>query len=593
MKKTVTANIAGTVFHIEEDAFEQLQRYLGGIRANFSGSPGADEIMGDIESRIAELFTERLTGRSVVTSEDVAHIERVMGRPEDYAGEGAGAPAGGDTTPPPAGPRYRRLFRHPDDKWAGGVLGGIAAYFNTDPLWFRIAFILLIILGVGSPLLIYFILWILVPPADTPAERLMMEGEPVTVDNLKRAFEEGAERMGREADELGRRWSAKASGASGAARGTFVKLVAGVFNVLARIVGLFALFIGGLITLALVAALIGGGTISMDEAVGLEGMGLFELGSVLFDSAWQAYWSMICAVLLVLIPGIVLFIWGLRATFKLKAPRWLNWSLATVWLICLLVVMALGGKLGNDFRRNAELREEAPITQPTGPILYLGVQDMRGLGQDWNMSYDDGRVDWDMEGFMTTADSMHGAWAELDVTRSPDSLYHLVVERSAYGRSEKQALARASHIRGLHVQQDSLLMFSTWVDIPGKDKLRGQQVRFEVQVPVGGSVHLNDGTGIMLDDVDNVTNTGDLEMPGRTWTMTPRGLEDLQGRAPAEPREATPTDSTKRLIVAAVRGPGRGRPVARMSGRLHGNSGQEPRVELPNLFGALAKLVRV
>ena len=58
MKKTVTANVAGTVFHIEEDAYEQMQRYLAGIRANFSGSPGAEEIMGDIESRIAELFTD-------------------------------------------------------------------------------------------------------------------------------------------------------------------------------------------------------------------------------------------------------------------------------------------------------------------------------------------------------------------------------------------------------------------------------------------------------------------------------------------------------------------------------------------------------
>ena len=69
MKKTVTANIAGTVFHIEEDAYDQLQRYLAGIRANFSGSSGAKEILVDIEARIAELFSERLQGRNVESSD--------------------------------------------------------------------------------------------------------------------------------------------------------------------------------------------------------------------------------------------------------------------------------------------------------------------------------------------------------------------------------------------------------------------------------------------------------------------------------------------------------------------------------------------
>ena len=86
MKKTLTANISGTVFHIEEDAYAKLQRYLDTVRAQFSGSDGRDEIMADIESRIAELFTERLVGRQVVTIDDVDHVIATMGQPEDYVG---------------------------------------------------------------------------------------------------------------------------------------------------------------------------------------------------------------------------------------------------------------------------------------------------------------------------------------------------------------------------------------------------------------------------------------------------------------------------------------------------------------------------
>ncbi|MCI1752815.1 MAG: hypothetical protein LKM36_08110 [Flavobacteriales bacterium] len=84
MKKTFTANLNGTVFHIEEDAYDQLQRYLANIRAKFSGSGEAEEIMADIEARVAELFHERLQGRQAVSMADVDHVKQVMGQPEDY-----------------------------------------------------------------------------------------------------------------------------------------------------------------------------------------------------------------------------------------------------------------------------------------------------------------------------------------------------------------------------------------------------------------------------------------------------------------------------------------------------------------------------
>ena len=127
MKKTVTANIAGTVFHVEEDAYEQLQRYLAGIRANFSGSAGAEDIMSDIEARIAELFTERMVGRNVVSISDIQHVESVMGRPEDFAGENDGGSAASSGPTAPTVKAQRRFLRDTDDKWGGGVSGGLAA----------------------------------------------------------------------------------------------------------------------------------------------------------------------------------------------------------------------------------------------------------------------------------------------------------------------------------------------------------------------------------------------------------------------------------------------------------------------------------
>src|SRR5438128_79450 len=118
MKKTFTANIAGTVFHVEEDAYEALKRYLENIRANFSGSAAANEIMSDVEARIAELFTERLQGRNVVMLDDVQHVQSIMGKPEDFGGDEAGdhAAASEPGTGGAGLPRkHRRLFRDMED----------------------------------------------------------------------------------------------------------------------------------------------------------------------------------------------------------------------------------------------------------------------------------------------------------------------------------------------------------------------------------------------------------------------------------------------------------------------------------------------
>lgn len=569
MKKTLTANISGTVFHIEEDAYEKLQRYLATIRDQFTGSDGRDEIMGDIESRIAELFTERLDGkRQVVSIADVEHVVGVMGQPEDYMGGAEGtdqepsAAAEGAAYAASGQGRYKRLFRHPDDKWIGGVFGGLGAYLHTDPLWMRILFIALVFFGVGSPILIYLIVWVLVPVAESAAERLMMEGEPVTVDNLKRTFQEGsdrvkygAEQVAKGANELGRKWSGpQAQQQRRNVMTGFEQAMRGFGQVFSKVFGVFLLMLGTVITISLLALLATGGTITNSSLSGMEGTGIFELAAVVFESGRQGFFLTLCVILLGLMPGLGLFLGGWRLVSGTRVPAWLGWSISTIWTISLIVVIIIGSRLASDFNQRETLKDEAPLMQPAGQTLYLGAEDMRGMGRNWNVGIKHGRMDWDMDGLRTSADSVHLAWAELDVVDSPDSLFHLIVQRQANGNSEKLATARASHIGFRFVQSDSLVRFSPWVDMPKKDKLRAQQVRFIVQVPMGRAVHFESGSGFLLDDVDNVTNTYDSDMVGLTWTMTSGGLskdvrpEDMPDDLPKpisnEPAEKENKDNT-------------------------------------------------
>lgn len=555
MKKTLTANISGTVFHIEEDAYDSLQRYLASIRGQFAGTPGQDEIMGDIEARIAELFTERLSGRSeVVVMADVEHVVSIMGQPEDYVGESEDP-----TEEKSAGSRqHKRLFRDPDDRWVGGVLSGLAAYFGIDPLFLRIPFVLLIVLGVGSPAVIYLVLWVLIPTASTSADRLMMEGEAVNVDNLKKAFEQGSQRVAKDVEELGKRWNRGDHGRqadrfrSGARRAASTSA-----SVIGRIIGAFLFLVGILMGISLIGAAIGGSVFAFDAFTGDGEMGLLDLGALLFPSANHALWFSIALFLLFLIPVIGILTAGLQLMLSLRAPNWFGWTLGPLWVVALITVTFIGISLGRDFKRSETHTTEYALQQPSGQVLYLANLVDPEENRNWQMQYSNGRVNWDMDGVYLSKDSVHATWGGLDVRRSPDMDYHLKVERVSQGRSGKASLLRSEHISYSVLQQDSLLGLSHRFAFPKADKFRVQRLRFILQVPVGRAIHFDPDMGFMLDDVKNVTNTLDSDMAGMTWTMTPNGLsstvrpEDvpddlLPPAAPPAPEPAsTPSNTDK------------------------------------------------
>jgi phage shock protein PspC (stress-responsive transcriptional regulator) len=209
MKRNITINLCGRLFQIDEDAYELLQQYIESLRSSFGREEGGDEIVDDIEARIAELFDElRQQGIEAITIDHVKDIVTRIGRPEELAGENEN-----DNHNDNRGHRYdsfrsaaqdvmdnvrartagKRLYRNPKDKMLTGVCSGIAAYTNTDPVLWRLLFVLLVVVyGVG--IISYIILSIVLPEASTPNQMLQMEGRDVTPQNLADAVVEEDER---------------------------------------------------------------------------------------------------------------------------------------------------------------------------------------------------------------------------------------------------------------------------------------------------------------------------------------------------------------------------------------------------------------
>lgn len=207
MKKTLTVNLGGTVFHIDEDAYQLLDKYLTNLRIHFRKEEGTDEIMNDFETRISELFNERVRlGYEVITIEHVEEVIERMGKPEELfdeekeQGETEGKEPEENNSTQATSTTRRRLMRDPDNRILGGVCGGFAAYMNWDPTAVRIAlFLLMFFYGVTIPL--YFILWIIIPMAHTATEKLEMRGESVTIENIGKTVTDGFEKVSDKANE--------------------------------------------------------------------------------------------------------------------------------------------------------------------------------------------------------------------------------------------------------------------------------------------------------------------------------------------------------------------------------------------------------
>ena len=199
MKKTYNINLGGIVFHIDEDAYDLLDKYLSNLRIHFSKEEGAEEIVHDMELRISELFSERLNEKKqVITLTDVEEIIAQMGKPEEFSEDTTQETneyIKEEKTP-------KRLFRDPDNKVIGGVCSGIAAYLGWDVTAVRIIFIALALpfilngsLILNGVVIAYIIAWIIIPEANTAAEKLSMKGMKVNVENIGKTVTDGFEKV--------------------------------------------------------------------------------------------------------------------------------------------------------------------------------------------------------------------------------------------------------------------------------------------------------------------------------------------------------------------------------------------------------------
>ena len=340
MKRTFPANIDGQIFYIDEDAFELLRNYLDQLRAVFRGSEG-QEIISDIESRIRELFAERISaGANVIVLADVNNVIATMGRPEDLGEE---SQEQGSPLPPPADndtarpfisinlPGRKRLFGNMRNNIFGGFIGGLATYLGWNASIMRLLFVILMFfppifvpdfIPWGWTLFfLYLLAWMIIPAAVSPQQILEQNGRPVNVDTVGQAVmatSAAAQEAGNQTDSP-----------AGSFLSTF-------FTALGKLIMIFFGLISGSVAIGSLIGFIGI-VASMIAYTFVGYAGFFEMFEFTpFYIGWPAVWS-VALLLLSMVAIFGLMTWGaLAVVFDFRGA-----SKFTAWTTVIISVMLL------------------------------------------------------------------------------------------------------------------------------------------------------------------------------------------------------------------------------------------------------------
>lgn len=337
MKKTLTVNLGGTVFHIDEDAYQLLDKYLSNLRIHFRKEEGSEEIMNDFEMRISELFGERVRlGHEVITIEHVEEVINRMGKPEEIFEEETEEEkenAKKRTYQEQVITGKKKLMRDPDNRVIGGVAAGIAAYMGWDATAVRLAMILLLFIPVVHWMaILYIVLWMVMPLARTAADRLIMRGKSVTLETIGQTVTDGFEKVSNNVNDYissdkPRSFFQKIADLFVTVFGFLLKFGAVLVGIILLPPLLLVVFILFVITIAL----IGGGAGILYQ--------LSPFGMDLYNGipVYMAVIGCIGIILLIGIPAIALLFAIFGQLFNLKPlPNPAKWTLLVIWILALI-----------------------------------------------------------------------------------------------------------------------------------------------------------------------------------------------------------------------------------------------------------------
>ncbi|MAX71260.1 MAG: hypothetical protein CMC76_09195 [Flavobacteriaceae bacterium] len=516
MNKTVNINLAGIFFHIDEDAYLKLSRYLEAIKRSFTDSQGRSEIISDIEARIAELFSERIQNeKQVVGIKLVDEVIAIMGQPEDYLVddeifEDEPQPKHRQSSKP-----NKKLYRDTDNSYIGGVAAGLGHYFGVDSIWIRLIWLLFAIGSGGTFIVIYLIFWALVPEAKTTAEKLTMTGDPVNISNIEKKIKDSIDSVSetvkkvdlkKHGDHIKETFDSVSDNISETVRsvdfqkqGSKLKSSSQTFfdtigNILMFFLKVIAKFIGVILIItgisALIILIVAFFTVGVTDAIHFPGIDFLNAANMANIPFWLMSLILFFAVG---IPFFFVFYLGLKILVNnLKSiGNVAKFTLLGLWLMSIIGLVIIGVKQATEQAYDASFTKvEETINIASGDTLKLKMIGSDQYNKFMYRSYHNYKIsrDENRDNVISATD------IRLMVRSTTDSLGSIKVNTFARGSSYNKASSRAELINYNYALVNNELRLDSYLLTDLKNKFSDQHVEVIIYLPEGAILYADGNT---------------------------------------------------------------------------------------------------
>jgi phage shock protein PspC (stress-responsive transcriptional regulator) len=514
MNKTININLGGIFFHIDEKAYLKLKHYLDAIANSLNDDPqGKEEIISDIEQRISELLSEKIKdNREVINELHIDEIISIMGQPEEYTYDDE---LFTEEKTRKTFKSSKKLYRDGKDKILGGVSSGLGYYFGVDTAWVRIIWII-ITLFFGTGIVVYLVLWIILPEANSTAEELEMKGEAVNIDNIEKTIKEEylkLEEKVRNAD-----YTKVKSGFQDLIE-TLGHIIIGFFKIIGMIIGVLILIIAATTLIGLIIGLFSWG--------GIEIMGLSEQYVSLppfFENAMLPIWLLtIMFFLALIIPFIFLFILGLNILSKDKKSLGLtaNFSMLGIWILSIIGLIFTGISHSSRFATKASIakhQEYEIVANDTLSIFMHGNDKLTNRKSLYQSNHLENVVD------SLGNEQLYSSNVDLDIRKSNSDKIMVKVIKRARAFNHQKAKDKTEKIIYYYDKDTNVLNLNAYFLVPKEMKNNRPSIDVVVFVPENRYVYLDNSTRAFLDEVKNLDDIRDREMPDHVYLMSSKGF---------------------------------------------------------------------
>ena len=511
MDKTININLGGALFQIDEEAYRMLRDYLQTIDLKFRNVTGGNETIEDIESRIAEIFLSQRGNAGVITRENVEAMISIIGKPEDFGqAENEGPVYGYAST------QRKKMFRNPDDAIIGGVCGGIGTYLDTDPVWFRILFVVFALMA-GFGIFVYLALWIALPPAVSDSQKKEMYGtaysNAISTGRYRQPYTTTSD-VGKAFNEVFR--------AIGKVLYVFVRVLLILTGIALVLAGFLAL-----LSFVMVFIFKYPGAFSTDVA-GINISYLPEFLNYIVTPSLVP-WIKTLIVIVIAIPLLVIIYLGVRMIFWFRAKDGaFLLSGFVVWVISAAALSILLFNEGISFAETAKSLSENYFETVPDTLYVMPGKKISDLPIDNEINIPDEEYD------IYVSDTEKQVYIRTILNFSPsgnNSAWVSVRKRSA-GRSRMDATEKAERLAYNYEISGDTLSLDEFFTFPNNTKWSFDGVGITVHVPEGTVIYMDNTTERQFRSYDGDDFVADPK--NRFWLMTEDGLDYIEPRKRSE-----------------------------------------------------------